>query len=156
MLRTANRRRRWPVMHRKNVNEIEFIESIDSCFPYSDEQKWRSLIKQGAQISDNAAYMVLHEICRAPNEVPEEIQLRILCEWENHFDHPVKDLVVESGRAIINGTNIPLGKAIKYLNEISKYKGNYNALSIVYFSCDDIDGQVDNVYNQIIKMWEHA
>jgi hypothetical protein len=52
--------------------------------------------------------------------------------------------------------DISVQKAIKYLNEISKFKGNYNALSIVYFSCDDTDGQVDDVYNQIIKMWEHA
>ena len=138
------------------MNEIEFIKSIDACFPYLDEQQWRSLIKQAAQISDNAAYMVLHEICRASNDVPAEIQLQILREWENCFDHPVKGLVVESGRAIIKGMNISVQKAIKYLNEISKFKGNYNALSIVYFSCDDTDGQVDDVYNQIIKMWEHA
>jgi hypothetical protein len=140
----------------KKIDEIEFIESIDACFPYADEQQLRSLIKLGAQISDNTAYMVLNEICSAPNEVSPEIQLQMLSEWENSFDHPVKGLVVESGRAIINGTNIPVQKAIKYLNKISKFKGNYNALSIVYFSCDDSEGQVDDVYNQIIKMWEHA
>jgi hypothetical protein len=138
------------------MNEIEFIESIDACFPYMDEPKWRSLIKQGAQISDNAAYMVLHEICRAPNEVPSIVQLQILNEWKENFDHPVKELVVESAVKIINKKFITVQKAIKNLNKISKFSGNYNALSIVYFSCNDTDGQVDDLYNRIMKMWEKA
>lgn len=138
------------------MNEIEFIESIDCCFPYSDEHQWQSLIKQGGQISDNASYMVLHEICRAPKEVAAETQLQLIHEWESFFDHPVKDLVVESGRAIINGIDIPAQKAIECLNEISKFKGIYNALSIIYFSCDDADGQVGDVYDQIVEMWKRA
>lgn len=52
------------------MTEIEFIESIDACFPYGDEKEWRKLIHQGVQITDNASFMVLHEIYGAPKEVP--------------------------------------------------------------------------------------
>lgn len=136
------------------MNEIEFIESIDACFPYSDKEKWQSIINQGTQISDNAAFMVLHEICRTPAEVPVNIQLQILKLWENSFNHPIKNLVIESAKAIINGNDLPIQKAIKYLNAISKFKGNYTALSIVYFSYNDVDGEVDKKYNEIIRIWE--
>ena len=139
-----------------NMDEMEFVKRIDACFPYTDEMQWRSLVKQGTQISDNAAFMVLHEICRAPEDVRREIRLQMLHEWEDHFDHPLKKLVVESGQAIIDGTYIPVEKAIKYLHQVAKFPGNYNALSIVCFSCDDTDGQVDEVYNQIIDVWENS
>jgi hypothetical protein len=138
------------------MNEIEFIESIDACFPYKDERQWQALIKEGVQISDNASFMVLHEICRAPNEISIELQLKMLHDWEKAFDHPVKDLVIESGKAIIKGINIPVEKALEYLNQISKFKGLYNALAIVYFSCKDIDDKVSDLYNQIRYDWKNS
>jgi hypothetical protein len=137
------------------MNEIEFIESIDACFPYDDEEKWKQVIKQGAQISDNTSFMVLHEICRAPRskKISSKKLLLILREWELAFDHPVKNLVVEAGKAIIDNTYIKNEKAIRFMEKISKYKGMYNALSIVYFSCEDSNEQVDKIYDKIVSSW---
>ncbi|MCP3889109.1 MAG: hypothetical protein GY702_09595 [Desulfobulbaceae bacterium] len=136
------------------MNEIQFIESIDGSFPYYDKEKWKALIIKGAQISDNASFMVLHEICRAPKEVSVENQLKMLYEWDSNYTHPIKDLVIESGKSIIEGREISVERAIDYLMQISKFKGLYNALSIVYFSCNDTDDKADDVYNQITKEWE--
>ena len=138
------------------MDETQFIKSIDASFPYDDEEKWMELIIKGGQISENASFMVLHEICRAPNEVSAEHQLRMLYEWKKRYTHPIKNLVLESGKAIIEGRDIPVEIAMDYLKQISKFKGLYNALAIVYFSCDDIDGNVDDLYNQTIKAWENA
>lgn len=138
------------------MDEIQFIESIDASFPYDDEDKWMELIIKGGQISENASFMVLHEICRAPNEVTAELRLKMLYEWKKRYTHPIKDLVLESGKAIIEGRDIPVEIAMDYLKQISKFKGLYNALAIVYFSCNDINGNVDDFYHKIIKTWENA
>ncbi len=37
--------------------------------------------------------------------------------------------------------------------EMEKYKGHLAALGIVYFSCDDIEGEADEVYNRISSKW---
>ena len=55
------------------MNEEEFLNSIDCRFPYEDKGKWRALILQGKNISDNASFGVLEEIARKPhgNQVSE-------------------------------------------------------------------------------------
>jgi len=50
----------------KHFDENEFILKIDNSFPYKDDEKWKALVDEGASISPNASYMVLHEICRPP------------------------------------------------------------------------------------------
>jgi len=63
-----------------DMTEAEFIEAIGFRFPYQDFDKCRSLIKLGASISANAAFMVLHEICRTPHKhsVSREILFELL------------------------------------------------------------------------------
>lgn len=78
-------------MDLKKMNENEFIESIDSFFPYYDEKKWRKIIKKATEISDNASFMVLHEICRAPKDIEPTHQLYMLFEWGKIFEHPIKN-----------------------------------------------------------------
>ena len=77
-------------------------------------------------------------------------------EWQKSYEHPVKEFVIEAGMAIINGIDFPVRKAIEHLKLISEHPNNYCALSIVYFSCNDVDGRVDEIYNQIINKWESA
>src|SRR5688572_10989532 len=62
------------------MNEEEFLNSIDCCFPYENEGQWRALILQGKAISDNASFGVLEEICRKPygNPVSEKEQLAMV------------------------------------------------------------------------------
>ncbi len=135
------------------MDEIEFIDSIDACFPYKDEVKWRELIRLGAQISDNASFMVLHEICRAPNEISQNDQLQMLKAWDSEFSHPIKEEMLEIAKSMIAEKLLPTEKVIKMLEKISRYKGLYNALGLVYFACNDETGKVDAVYKRIIKKW---
>jgi hypothetical protein len=136
------------------MDEIQFIENIDASFPYDDEEKWMDLIIKGVKISDNASFMVLHEICRAPKGVSAELRLKMLYEWDKRYTHPIKDLALASGKAIIEGRDVPVETAMDYLMQISEYKGLYNALAIVCFSSDDVDGHVDDLYDKIINTWE--
>lgn len=137
------------------MNEKEFIESIDACFPYENERKWRELIDEGIQISDNSSFMVLHEICCAPVEVSKDTRYKMLSVWKNKYTHPVRDLALESGTAIIEERDISIEKALSSLKQISKFNGLYNAFAIVCFSCDDVEDKADDLFEEIVRSWKN-
>lgn len=136
------------------MDELTFINTIDCNFPYDNEQAWQSLVIQGATISDNASFMVLHEICRAPLENISILQHKMLEFWAAHYSHPISPIVIEAGKAIIDDLDLPIETALKYMELIKPYYGLYNALAIVYFACEDITGEVDKKFNEIIGEWQ--
>jgi uncharacterized protein with ATP-grasp and redox domains len=137
------------------MDEVTFITTIDCQFPYADEQAWQSIAIQGATISDNAAFAVLHEICCAPiGEASAALQHKMLEFWVTQYSHPISPIVVEAGKAIIDQTDLPLETVLKYMDQIAPYYGLYNALAIVYFACDDITGEADKKYNEILGKWQ--
>jgi len=73
------------------VTEDEFIKTVDCRFPYDDEVRARELIKLGSAISPNAAFMVLHEICRPPcsSQVVISRVNVLLGEWIVAVRHPL-------------------------------------------------------------------
>jgi len=144
------------VMPRKNMNEIEFIGNIDACFPYDDENEWRKLIHQGFKISDNASFMVLHEIYGAPEEVPKSDLFSMLEEWQKTNTHPLKDELAKVVRRTIKGDVLGCDQVIELMERASIYKDLYNALGILSFACPDEDGRVDVVYKRIINQWRKA
>jgi hypothetical protein len=48
------------------MTEEDFVTAIDCAFPYRRPVRWRRLSAAAAHISPNAAFMVLHEVCRLP------------------------------------------------------------------------------------------
>ena len=86
------------------MDENKFIKCIDTCFPYDVKKRWKERISEGVQISDNASFMVLHEICRAPKDVPESEQLKMLSFWDLEYSHLIKSVVLEVAEAFINGS----------------------------------------------------
>ncbi len=40
------------------------------------------------------------------------------------------------------------------MNEIEKFPGQFAALSLIYFSCDDIEGKVDELNTEILSSWK--
>ena len=76
--------------------------------------------------------------------------------WDLEYSHPIKGAVLEAAEALIEDYEITVEKAFQLLEQIADYKGLYNALAIVYFACDDIEGQIDNIYERIIDEWENA
>ena len=138
------------------MTEQEFIESIDFSFPYEDKEKAINLIAQGRTISANASFMVLHEIVRAPSEVALETKECLYDYWCNGFSHELLEPVKEAASALLASKVIPVSRAIELMREIEKHTDQYCALSIVYFSCDDAQGQADQKFNQVIEQWQGA
>lgn len=114
------------------MNEIEYIDSIDACFPYEDEDAWRAAVDQGISISDNAAYMALYEICRGVGDLPLSALHRMLDYWDAKYDHPTKPTVMVAVRAVFNDTYLSEAEALAFLDEIAAYPGQCNALGIVW------------------------
>lgn len=138
------------------MNEEEFINSVDCNFPYKDKPKWVKIVKQGCEISSNACFAVLHEICRPPfsEKVDSKELVEILNFWKENANHPLVDKVSNIATKIIESEVVSIEEAINLMNLISKYKNEYSALAIAYFSCNDLSGEVDKVYQNIISQWK--
>ncbi len=137
------------------MDEITFINAIDGRFPYDSEQAWQALVIQGATISDNAAFMVLHEICRAPlDDAAAPLLYGMLEFWAAQYAHPTSPIVIEAARAMIDKIDLPLETVLKYMEQIKPYCGLYNALAIVSCAGDDATGAVDEKYCEIVKEWQ--
>lgn len=138
------------------MNEIEFVESIDACFPYEDEKEWRSLIQQGKKISANASFMVLHEICGAPDDLSRPVLRQMLAEWIQANTHLLKDEFGQVAKGMIEGDVLECDQIVKLMEEVGNYKDLYAALGILCYACPDEDSRVELVYKRIVKQWRKA
>jgi hypothetical protein len=138
------------------MTELEFIDSIDCAFPYESAEKWRPLVEKGTAISANAAFMILHELCRLPRgvSVPKESIYAILDYWVESFQHPICVSILPIAKSVIDGEQVSVDKAIRTMREIAPYQGQYNALAIPYFACDDTDGFAEALRKKITTKWE--
>ncbi|MGA2584952.1 MAG: hypothetical protein ABSG31_16895 [Tepidisphaeraceae bacterium] len=137
------------------VTEQEFIESIDCRFPYHDEEKWKMVIQTAISLSPNCAFMVLHELCRPPRSstVNPQERKKIFDYWCCQFSHPIVPIVSKAAIALIEGGDHSVAEASDAMIAVADYPGEYCALSILYFSCDDVGGKVDELYRGIIQRW---
>ncbi len=135
------------------MTEEEFIRGIDCAFPYEERAAAARVIEEGAGLSANAAFMTLHEICRPPvrRRVGRELQLELLAAWRARFDHPLAGPVLRAARAIIEGEPLPGAEAIAAMRAIESHPGQYNALAIVGFACED--EAVARVCEEILARW---
>jgi hypothetical protein len=138
------------------VTEEEFVNSIDCEFPYFDEAKWRAVVKLGSEISPNAAFGVLEEICRPPygTEVSVQQLEQILDYWRTEFSHPLAESIGDVASLMIKREEISPEEAANLLHIVANYPRIYCALNVPYFACDDKDGTVDKTYKEIIRSWE--
>ena len=137
------------------MTETEFIEVIDCRLPYEDKQRCCDLIELGAGISPNAAFMVLHEICRPPNSstATAECLEILLAEWSARVRHPIVEIVLPTAIAMVRGESVSVASSMLAMQKISEYKHQFNALSIPYFACDDINGAADTLHQEIVAAW---
>ena len=140
------------------MQEHEFITSIDCCFPYDDPLAWRRIVVLAPRISPNAAFMVLHELCRPPRSIdlPEKNARHIMKHLYRHFRHPLKSTISKAINAHITGQNLSVEKAGHLMRKVGAFPGQYNALSICHFSADDRMGKLDDLYDRIIENWAKA
>lgn len=137
------------------MNEEEFIQQIDARFPYGDFEKCKYLIEQGSKFTDNASFMVLHELCRLPKgaKVDRAKLLYLIDHWMLINPHPLSNLVANLGKKILMDIEVPVSASIAAMEKIRPFKGLRCALSIPYFACDDVDGKADKIFNAIEKEW---
>lgn len=141
-----------------NMTESEFNDSIDCAFPYQNPLKWKRAVAVGARISPNAAFIIASELCHPPrghNTQPGH-RMRIWHHLAKRFRHPLKAKLSKLIEQQIRGEPVTVAAAIKAMRLVSQYPGQYAALSICYTSCDDRDGKVDALDEQIRQEWECA
>ena len=144
-----------------NANEItesEFIMNIDASFPYKDEVKWKSLIRQGASISPDASFMTLHEICRKPKyvHISEGRLLEMINYRVKNNDLPLQQEIVEAAKSLIQKTPLPKAKAKIYFRNLRQHIGWYNAAAIVLYAANERNRDVRTLYEDLLKHWKNA
>lgn len=140
------------------MTEQEFADSIDCKFPYRDEAAWKRAMETASAISANACFIALEEVCRVPKgrRVSKRDRRRMLEYWQARCDHPLKEIVLPFAIALIEDRTIPLPEAFEGIRAAAQYPGQYAAMNIVYFSCDDEDGEADALYKAVVARWETA
>lgn len=135
------------------MNEEEYIDSIDTGFPYRTETKWKATIDEGVSISDNAAYAALYEICAAPPEVFLWERRRMIAYWSSRYEHPTKQVVLKAVTAIIEERALSEEQAIDCLEGIAPYVGLDSAAIIIYHASSGDSPAFLKKYNEIGDRW---
>ncbi|MCW5703552.1 MAG: hypothetical protein KIT82_13350 [Bradyrhizobium sp.] len=138
--------------------EQSFMDEIDARFPYEDRERCAALIDRGIAISPNAAFAVLHEICRPGRgvSVSADRLMEHLAYWRSAFKHPAADMLAEVAEAMIHRRDLPVEDVIGRMRILAQYPGLYAALAILYFSCDDVDERIEPVDAEIRNNWGRA
>jgi hypothetical protein len=141
------------------ISEIKFLDKIDCNFPYLDNSKSQLLIEQASNISYNAIFAVIEEICRIPyserQSVSTERLLKLLNLTASKLNHPLKEIIVDVANKMINDKQLSVEEAVKKMEIVKNYPGQYSALSILYFSCDDNDKILEPIWDKIINEWKN-
>jgi hypothetical protein len=138
--------------------EKPFTEAIDCRFPYESD-KASALIWRGWAISLNAAFCVLHELCRPPKQssVPKERLRELVSEWATGPDHPLKEPLLEAAHALVDGAYLPWREGVEMMKRVGDYDGQGAALAIVYMAsdCDRREGDdaLSRTADEIGRSW---
>jgi hypothetical protein len=103
-------------------------------------------------------FVALEEICRPPKGtfvLPDQ-QREMLVYWRACIDHPLAETVTYCAQSMIDGKHLPVERVIQIMSMISGYVGQYGALNIAYFSCDDVHEEMEPHYQKIIADWNAA
>jgi hypothetical protein len=139
--------------------ETSFLASFDADFPYDDEARASALIRQGWELSLNAACCILSELCRPPHAVgvSRDRQLQLLATWSDGFEHPLKEPLLLCARTLIDHESLPWPDAVTLMERIGVFGAQRAALSIAYFAgdCDTEEGDtaLEAAYRRIEGAW---
>ena len=138
-------------------NEADFIEAIDCRFPYGDAALAESLIDEACSISGNAAFMVAHELARRPesSSASDAVCMALLDRLDERLTHPLKDSVLAVARRMVRREPVRFDECKALLSRIAAYPGEFNALAIVCFSCEDAEA-VDHICDAIVEGWRRS
>ena len=137
--------------------ETQFRDKIDCKFPYHNRQESVQLMEQAAALSPHAQYSIIEELCRIPHSkrssVVAETLLDLLALVANQLNHPLKDLIVDTADKMIRNQALSVEDVILKMQIVQKYPGQLAALSILYHSCDDKEGKIEPIWENIISEW---
>lgn len=138
--------------------EIQFLDRIDCNFPYLNKEKSIELIKEASLISSNALFSIIEEICRVPKierqNVSNEILFELLSLTESKLDHPLKSIIIETAKNMINEQDLEVCDIILKMKMIKDFPQQYAALSIVYNSCHDEYDKLEPLWEDILNTWK--
>ena len=80
--------------------------------------------------------------------------IAMLAYWCAGFAHPLKDVVVECAWALIDRRPISVAHALRVMDDIAHHKGQWGALPIPLYACDDVDDIADARFAAIRSAWE--
>ena len=137
------------------MSETEFIKQIDCRFPYYRTVEWRRLSAKAARISSNAAFMVVHEVCRPPRstELSPRQATAIVRHLHRRFRHPLCRVLAPVIQAYVTGNALRPSKAACLMRKVAAYPGQYNALGLCYFSADDSAGSLERLHERVLSKW---
>lgn len=140
------------------MTEAEFSDSIDCCFPYHAREKAIELMDRALQISTNAAFIVLYELCMPPRgtRVKKKLLAELIDLWDAKVDHPLAQSIVPIARVMARGELVSVDEAKSVLETLAPFTGQYAALGIIYFSCDDRDGVLEAPVEEIRREWDQS
>ena len=137
--------------------EIDFHSKLNENFPFHDKQKFQELIEEAALISDNSLFIIIEKLIDAHDKDNSSKTANTLIELlelvGKSINHPLKELVLKTAYRMIVEVELSDDEAINGMRIVSKYPGQWAALSILYFSCIDVFGEVEYVWNEIVAQW---
>jgi hypothetical protein len=136
------------------MTESDFIDAIDCNFPYDNFDRASELISQAGGISQNATYMVLHEILRAPPPVTLQTKELLFNMWVTDYEEdPLFALVRRCVPAYLKNELVPEHIVEQLILKMSPNKNQLCALGLIYFSCEDASGQAQAAYQTVLSLW---
>ncbi len=137
------------------LKELEFINKIEDSFPFENYLHCLKLIDEAITISPNSVFAVIDEIAKTAggDSVSEETLINLLKHIDKKFEHPLRKLLLETAQSIILQEEISIKETIANMELVRKYPRQYAALSTLYFSTTDKDGQLEKVWNSITDEW---
>jgi hypothetical protein len=145
--------------------ERPFVDRFDCCFPYEDPPAASGLIREGFEISLNAAFGVLAEISGPPplEGIPLPRLLELLNEWceVRGLDfHPLAEPVSRFAATAISERNAPIEECLSLMTIIGQYPGQYGALNVVNMASDYDDEEsqfrLEALDREIRDRWARA
>lgn len=137
------------------LKELEFIDRIEDNFPIENYLHCVKIIDEAITISPNSVFAVIEEICKnaATDAVHEETLINLLKHIDKKFEHPLRKLLLETAQNVILDDNVSMEETIANMEKVRSYPGQYSALSVIYFSIEDVDGKLEKIWESITAEW---
>ena len=142
----------------KKSQEEQFIDRIDCNIPYRENEQYLSLIDEAASISANAIFKVIEELCRIPasdkQNVSSQYLIALLKLTGEIFEHPLKEMILDASEKMIFEEELSVDEVILKMAFVRHFPGQFSALSILYFSCNDKEAKLEPIWDSILAEWK--